>query len=248
METTETSTQETQTADQSNPQIFDTQAQPVESDTPQVWMWGEELPGSGDKPEWFKDSKYKSVSEQAKAYSELEKRLGGFIGAPKEGYQLSEELGVSADDPSIQAVLEVFGKNNASNEFANELIAIYTQKQQELAQAQIAKEMELLGSNADYRINAIKEFASQALPTHLQDTFNGMVTSAAGIEVVEALMKKMQGSAVAPDESSVKTTKMDGTKLREMMFAKNEHGQLLASIDPEYKRKVDKAYKDYYGE
>ena len=247
METTETSTQETVTTETQTPAIFDTQAQAPATEQSQAWLWGEGVEGSGDKPEWLKDSKYKSVSEQAKAYSELEKRLGGFVGTPKEGYVLSEELGIDADDPSIKAVLDIFGKNNASNEFANELIASYTQAQQEQATAQLAKEMELLGSNADYRINAIKEFAGQALPAHLQEAFNGMVTSAAGIEVVEALMKKMQGSAVAPEASNTPSNKIDGTKLREMMFAKNENGQLKSSIDPEYKRMVDKAYKDFYG-
>lgn len=247
METTDTGTQEVATTEATTPAVFDTQAPDPVVEAPSAWMWGDEIAGEGDKPEWFKDSKYKSVSEQAKAYSELEKRLGGFVGTPKEGYVLSEELGIDAEDPSIKAVLDIFGKNNASNEFANELIASYTQAQQEQATAQLAKEMELLGSNADYRINAIKEFAGQALPAHLQETFSGMVTTATGIEVVEALMKKMQGSAVAPEASNTPSSKIDGTKLREMMFAKNENGQLKSSIDPEYKRMVDKAYKDFYG-
>lgn len=246
MDTTENSTQETSTQETSNPQIFDTQAQAPETDAPASWMWGDELPGNGDKPEWFKDSKYKSVSEQAKAYTELEKRLGGFVGAPSEGYQLAEDFASMSDDPSIKAVLDIMGKNNASNEFANELIATYIQAQQEQAQAQIANEMKLLGDNADYRIKAIKEFSASAIPSHLQDTFNAMVNTAGSVEVIEALMKRAQGSAIAPD-SSTTTTKMDGSKLREMMMATNEHGQLKASIDPEYKRMVDKAYREFYG-
>ena len=244
-----------QTAETSTPSIgeeakvFDTQAVETPTETteaPASWMWGDDITGTGDKPEWFKDSKYKSVSEQAKAYTELEKRLGGFVGAPKEGYQLNEELGINSDDPSIKAVLDVLGKSNASNEVANELISSYVQAQQAQEEGRRAKELELLGTNADYRINAIKEFATSAIPSHLQDTFNGMVTSAAGIEVVEALMKKMQGSVVAPD-GTTSAVKMDSDKLREMMFAKNDNGQLKSSIDPEYKKMVDKAYRDFYG-
>ena len=232
---------------------FDTQAQEtVEATTettteaPSAWLWGDDITGAGDKPEWFKDSKYKTVAEQAKAYTELEKRLGGFIGAPKEGYQLSEELGISSDDPSVKAVLDVLGKSNASNEVANELISSYVQAQQAQEEARFAKELELLGTNADYRINAVKEFAASALPSHLQETLQGMVTSAAGVEVIEALMKKAQGSVVAP-EANATSTKMDASKLRDMMFAKNEHGQLRSSIEPEYKKMVDKAYRDFYG-
>ena len=225
-------------------EVFDTQAQAPEQ-TPSSWKWMEGVDGQGEKPDYFKDSKYTSVAEQAKAYGELEKRLGGFIGAPKEGYQLSEDLGIDSEDPSIKAVLDVLGKSNASNEMANELLATYVQASQEQAQAQITKEMELLGSNADYRINAIKEFASSSVPQDLQDTFSAMVTSAKGVEVIEALMKKAQGSTVAPER--VSAPKVDAASLREMMYAKNEHGHLKASVDPEYKRKVDKAYQDFYG-
>ena len=45
------------------------------------------IKGVGDQPEWYKADKYKSVAEQAKAYTELEKKFGGFTGAPKDGYQ-----------------------------------------------------------------------------------------------------------------------------------------------------------------
>lgn len=230
----------------SEQKVFDTQAVDTSVATPSSWLWADGVEGNGDKPEFFKDGKYKSVAEQAKAYTELEKRFGGFVGAPQEGYQLAEELGVASDDPSINAVLDILKESNASNDFANKLIGTYVEAQQAQAQAQIAKELELLGSNADYRINAIKEFAGVNLPSELQDTFQSMVTTAKGVEVIEALMKKMQGSAVAP-QSTERTPAMDAGKLREMMFAKNENGQLLSSIDPEYKRKVDKAYAQFYG-
>jgi len=107
---TDTSAQTAETSTPSigeTPEVFDTQAVAPATETteaPASWMWGDDITGTGEKPEWFKDSKYKSVSEQAKAYTELEKRLGGFVGAPKEGYQLNEELGVNSDDPSIKAV------------------------------------------------------------------------------------------------------------------------------------------------
>lgn len=243
METAETSTQETNT--QSTPEVFDTQAQATEA-TPASWMWGESLVGDGEKPEWFKDSKYKSVAEQAKAYTELEKRFGGFVGAPQEGYQLAEELSSLSDDPSVKSVLDILKESNASNDLANKLIGTYMESQKQLAEQAIAREMELLGDNRDYRINAIKEFANANIPQNLQEAFAGMVTSASHIEVIESLMKRMQGSAVAPENTTPKST-VSSESLREMMFKTNENGQLLSSIDPEYKRKVDKAYADFYG-
>ena len=49
------------------------------------YFLSEGIKGAGDMPEWYNPSKYKSVSEQAKAYTELEKKFGGFTGAPKDG-------------------------------------------------------------------------------------------------------------------------------------------------------------------
>lgn len=241
MDTIENSNTQTNETASSEPQTLELSQPTVSS-----WMWGEGVEGTGEKPEYFKDSKYKTVAEQAKAYTELEKRFGGFVGAPQEGYQLAEELSALSDDPSVKSVLDILKESNASNDLANKLIGTYVESQKQAAEQAIAREMELLGENRDYRINSVKEFANANIPQHLQDAFNSMVTSAAHIEVVETLMKRMQGSAVAPENTSPKSS-VSAESLREMMFKTNENGQLLSSIDPEYKRKVDKAYADFYG-
>ena len=57
-------------------------------------------------PEWYKADKYKSVAEQAKAYTELEKKFGGFTGAPKDGYSVVE--GVEQDDALWQRACVVW--------------------------------------------------------------------------------------------------------------------------------------------
>ena len=76
------------------------------------WFFDENVPGKGERPEWLKD-KYKSVSDQAKSYVELEKRLGEFRGAPKDGYDLSSVEGLS-DDPMVKHFAETFKELNLS--------------------------------------------------------------------------------------------------------------------------------------
>lgn len=61
--------------DGSNPQSSEQQSA--------SWFFDENIPGQGDKPEWFND-RYKTVAEQAKGWGELRKKLGGFTGAPEE--------------------------------------------------------------------------------------------------------------------------------------------------------------------
>ena len=67
----------------------DTLTSLVDAANPQLgegeYFLTEGIKGTGDTPEWFKADKYKSIADQAKAYTELEKRFGGFKGAPKDG-------------------------------------------------------------------------------------------------------------------------------------------------------------------
>lgn len=66
----------------------DTLTSLVDAANPQLgegeYFLTEGIKGAGDTPEWFKADKYKSIADQAKAYTELEKRFGGFKGAPKD--------------------------------------------------------------------------------------------------------------------------------------------------------------------
>ena len=68
------------------------------------YLFADGVVGEGDAPEWFKADKYKTVSDQAKAYVELESKFGGFKGAPKEGKYEVEGFNFD-DNPLISAVL-----------------------------------------------------------------------------------------------------------------------------------------------
>ena len=66
----------------------------LDASTPELgegeYFLSDGIKGTGETPEWYKGDKYKSVAEQAKAYTELEKKFGGFTGAPKDVCQLTE--------------------------------------------------------------------------------------------------------------------------------------------------------------
>lgn len=226
--------------------VTQTEAQTTEAvaESPS-WFWADGVAGQGDKPEYYKDSKYKSVSEQAKAYIEAEKKLGGFVGAPTEGYQLSEELSSFKDDPIMQNVMPILQKGNASNEFVNELVSTFAQSQQKMQEQFLTEQKQLLGTNAEARLNSLVEFANVNIPAELRDDFKNMATSAKSVEVLEALMSKLQGGKVAPTETTASKSVTPDT-LRDMMMATNETGQLKMSIDPNYKKMVDKAYSEFY--
>jgi hypothetical protein len=80
------------------------------------WKWADEILGKGPRPEFLKE-KYGSVEDQAKAYLELEKRMGEFKGAPKDGYKFDNlPDGFSAEDPLLQGFSETFKEMNLSQE------------------------------------------------------------------------------------------------------------------------------------
>ena len=80
------------------PSVDESTANPPQIDDSAEWSLTEDLIGQGEKPEWFNNKTFKTVSDQAKAYPELQKlynnKLQGFTGAPEDGYtfELSEEL------------------------------------------------------------------------------------------------------------------------------------------------------------
>ena len=106
----------------------------------------EGIKGVGDQPEWYKADKYKSIAEQAKAYTELEKKFGGFTGAPKDGYQPYE--GVESDDALWGELVEFGTKQNMSQAAMNEAWELLTAQEQAIEEVSIETEMAKLGDNA----------------------------------------------------------------------------------------------------
>ncbi len=80
-----------------------------------------------ERPEWLPE-KFKDAEALAKSYGELEKRFGGFTGAPKEyEFTPSEALADSgfeydSSDPDYARLTEIGKKLNMSNDAFNEFV------------------------------------------------------------------------------------------------------------------------------
>ena len=94
----------------------------------------EGIKGTGDAPEWYMSEKYKSVADQAKAYTELSKKFGGFTGSPKNGYAIPE--GVDDEDELMQALkgfAEKTNMNQSSFDEAWELLIAQSEAVEEVS-------------------------------------------------------------------------------------------------------------------
>ena len=202
------------------------------------WYLMEGMKGEGEPPEWFNAGKYKTLADQAKAQRELEKKLGAHTGAP-EKYELPE--GMAEDDELVKAAMEAgqeFGINqDAFNKFL-EIASAGLQVSQEVKQE---VELQKLGDNANERLGKVEAFLKnkfEGSPDKFQQ-ISQLVTTAESVQLIEAMM---EGSAPAQLPKDEAAGDLDGgwEAYEAAMLKRNENGELLMSVDMDYREKVNK--------
>ena len=122
------------------------------------------IKGVGDMPEWYKADKYKSVSEQAKAYTELEKKFGGFTGAPKDGYKTVE--GVEPEDALWQELVSFGERTNMSQSALNDAWGILSAQEQAVEEVSMEVELQKLGDSAE-AVEVVEPLSKSTAPAKL---------------------------------------------------------------------------------
>ena len=215
------------------------------------WFLAEGVKGSGDRPDWFMADKYKSVEEQARAYPELAKKLGGFTGAPEGEYEVTMPEGVKGeilpDDPMITTFKELARESNMSQETFTKILHGYITGEEQSINTSRAKEMEALGDNAEARVTAVAEYAKANLSDDHFQSVRRMAVSAENIEALEALIQSGREGNLASRDTNSNNGGITKEELEAMQHAKNDSGQRLMEVDPAYRKKVRKAMKDFYG-
>ena len=209
------------------------------------YFLSEGIKGVGDMPEWYKADKYKSVAEQAKAYTELEKKFGGFTGAPKDGYELYE--GVESDDALWAELVEFGNKTNMSQSAMNEAWELLTAQEQAIEEVSIEAEMEKLGDNAVERVKVVEQYMKNNLDGDTYERLRYAVNSAESVELVEALVKAT-APAKLPIDGYVQPGGVEWSDIEAEMFKKDEHGNLLRSVDRNHEAKIQRMMKEFGGD
>lgn len=180
------------------------------------WYYDENLPGQGDRPEWLKE-KYKSAADQAKAYSELEKKLGAYKGAPDE-YDLSipedeeiKNVSIDKNNPVLQEFLAKSKEQGVSQEFVTDVLKSYA-KMQSLTQPNLDKEMEKLGVNAKEDLKLLSQWGSNVFSKEEMDTFKSMVRSAESVRLFEKIRRMTTKAETQPTNTSKPYESVDKIK------------------------------------
>ncbi len=217
-----------------------------------AWFWAEGQQGEGDAPDWYKGDKYKSVADQAAAYPELEKRLGGMKGAPEEygldlpeGFELPEgvEATISKDDPLVEAFSKVAKENNVSQELFTQMMGLYVGQQAndyQAAQESTQSQIEQLGENAQSRLNEIAKWGKANMDDEMFNSFKNALTTADSVKAVEFLIGKTRNNQM-PDPSNINPALKSSMviELEELRSAKDENGQLKWMTDPVHRQKIN---------
>jgi hypothetical protein len=183
----------------------------------------------------------------------LASKLGAFKGAPKDGYKLPEVDGVQEwqqDDPMLQGFRDMAAKNNASQEFVDQVLGFWAKSVlPDPGEIQAARdaEMQKLGTDADKRLKDLNDFLFASLDKPLAQALAGAAATAEVVQAIEALVNKVKPHRL-PRDGGPNPSGHTPESLRAMKFKKGDDGNMLYETSAEHRRKVDQAYKDFYGE
>lgn len=209
------------------------------------WFYDENIPGEGDRPEWLKD-KYKSAADQAKAYNELDKKLGKFKGAPEE-YDLTipdmPDFKFEDGDPMLADFLKMAKDANASQEFVTDVLKHYINTQSFYA-PDPEQELQKLGVNARQEIAQLSEWAGQRLSKEEFETFKGMITTADNFRIMQKLRR------AATSQTEIPPTK-GGTNQGQGQISERQLMELIADErfhkDPLFRAEVEAKAQKVWG-
>lgn len=216
----------------------------AKDDTPKskvIYADGVEV--EGEVPEWFKSKKFKTVSDQAKSYTELEKKLGSFTGAP-EKYELD---GVDFESNPLLKLTAEWGKENNLN---NDGLSSLVQRVSELSLKQVeednANAIKELGENATKRLSDIAQWGKNNLSADEYKQFQSMPQTAGQIALVEKLIGMSKNSKIVDVKTKENTIEDAKEELRKMQLATDKDGKRLMDTDMAYRKKVLDRTKELY--
>lgn len=236
-ENANTSTNQSLMANEQVAEAGQEQVAPAESP---AWFYADGLGGEGDQPEWFKGDKYKSVADQAKAYSELEKKFGGFTGAPKDGYAMPE--GFDPQDGRLDILQEYATKFNMSQDAFNEAASMILGNEQGQIDAEIAS----LGDNAQERIDTVSRYLSNQYSEEIAEQIKAHITSADAVIAVEMMMRNSKQPSL-PVQSQVATAAVTQDEIERLMSEKDDSGRVIYHYSESRQKMVQEKIAQMHG-
>jgi len=198
-----------------------------------TWYWDENTPGSGDRPGWL-PTKYKSAADVAKAYGELEKRLGQ---APAE-YDFSKGEGwIEPDYEPFQHMADFAKQHHVPQSVMDkmlETVGLYLDE----FRTDMNEEKAKLGENASERLQVLNNWARSNLSEKAFTVLSGNMRTADAIEALEEIREKMLGNnTMVPGNNAANTN--GGLTMEEYRSELQANYQKYKN-DPYYRKEMER--------
>lgn len=227
------------------------------------WSWGENVPGTGTVPPWLKADKFKTVSDQAKAFNDLETKIGPaaeLIGAPKGDYEMPAlPEGTTGEwdleDPMLKTFKEIAKKKDLSQSLFNEVVSefgLLLAKETAAEETAVTDALAAIGTNAAERITQVKMYLTKELGEEGYNELNDAIgTNVKAYLNLEALVAKAAGDAQLshlPGKQGAGFTKEDIEAERYKTFPEGHPlaGKVQYEHDKEHRTKVDGMFKELF--
>lgn len=204
------------------------------------WFWDENTPGVGERPQ-FLPEKYKSVADVAKAYKELESRLGA---APKE-YDFSKgESWIEPDYEPFHEMAEFARSKHVPQDVMDkmlETVGLYLDE----FKTDINEEKSKLGENATERLKVLNNWARSNLSEKAFGALTAGMRTADQIEALEEIRSKMIANATlvpGGNESAAST----GMTIEEYRSELNANYSKFKT-DPAYRKEMERKLEGIVG-
>lgn len=163
------------------------------------WYLDDNTPGAGARPDWMPPN-YKKVSDIAKSYTELEKKLGAFKGAPEKYDVASMEL--DENDFVLQELSSVGKELNMSQEAFQKVVGRLLSAQETHDKAYLEDQVAALGPDGTRMLTEYKNWTKDYLTPEAQEVVGSWVKTADDLKIFNKIMASTTMSNV-PNLNSV---------------------------------------------
>ena len=210
------------------------------------FYWAENVAGEGERPEWLL-KKHKTVADQAKNYNELQKRFGGFTGAPDE-FEIKSPEGydgeLDADDPVVKEFMDLAKESNMNQETFDKLLSLHVTNL--VPQVDIQAVKQEIGSDADVRLGNMSSYLQANLSSEQYQAMQGLVNNAEAFKALETLIKLGKPTKL-PVHGGENPTGVTEAEIEKLQFATDEFGERKMR-DPKYAKMVRQKMTEFYGD
>jgi len=171
-----------------------------------VWQWRDGMPGEGEKPEWFDNKKYKSIEEQARAYSEAQKaisslrqRLGPLAEGAPENYDFTKfndnSFQLNPESENFKNLSTLLKQHNIPQAFAEKLIELH---KSEIRGNSIDREAELkkLGPDAADQLTRLQQWCSSNFEPEVNEWLSQHMQTAEDINALKRIRNAMSQTPI----------------------------------------------------